>query len=115
MQARMTGQYFIHDGTGTTPYYTQPIRRGGLGGTASIDVTHVGGSPTVVITLEQKNDGETTWGVLAAFSDITAVGVETVNFSNPDELIRFAITMSAGNLADFIATRGLQVVFRPSA
>jgi hypothetical protein len=96
------GTPIIHDGTGTTAYYSPAFPRGGDAALFSIDVTHEGGSPTMVVTIEHKNQVDVSWTTLGTFGAITAVGLSSLDVSGGImELVRYAFTFSAGSAGDF--------------
>jgi len=105
--------YIIHDGAGTTPYYSPSISRGGLAALFSIDVTHQGGTPSMSVAVEHKNRDDVTWGVAGSFPAVSAVGVQTLNQSGLKEQIRFAFTFSSGNQGDFFAVMVPAPAWRP--
>jgi hypothetical protein len=98
----IVGTPIIHDGMGTEAYYSPAFPRGGDAALFSVDVTHEGGSPTMVVTLEHKNEVDTSWSTLGTFSNITATGLATLDVTaSIKELVRFAFTFSAGSAGDF--------------
>jgi hypothetical protein len=98
----IVGTPIIHDGTGTTPYYSPAFPRGGDAALFSVDVTHEGGSPTMVVTVEHKNEMDTSWSTLGTFSNITTTGLETLDIDGSiKEVVRFKFTFSAGSAGDF--------------
>ena len=97
------GSTIMHDGTGTTPYYTPSFPRGGEAAVFSLDVTHWGatGALTLVVTVEHKNSDETAWAPAGTFTNITAAGVSTKDLNTLKEEIRIAFTYTVGALGDF--------------
>jgi hypothetical protein len=95
------GAQITHDGTGTDAYYSPAFPRGGDAAVFSLDVTHKKGSPTMVVTVEDKNEADPSWGTAGTFSNITATGVATLDVATLSELVRFAFTFSAGSAGDF--------------
>ena len=95
------GTTIFHDGTGTTPFYSPSFPRGGLAAIFSVDTTHISGAPTLVITVEHKNEDETTWGTAGTFGSITGPGVSTKDVTSLKEEIRLAFTFSAGSAGNF--------------
>jgi len=100
--ATLLGYTILHDGTGTTEFFSPPIARQEQDATFSVEATHVGGSPTLVTTVEHKNLDETTWASAGAFDNITAAAVKTKTLSDLKEEIRVALTFSAGSAGDFV-------------
>ena len=97
----IVGTTIFHDGTGTTPFYSPSFPRGGLAAIFSVDTTHISGAPTLVITVEHKNEDETTWGTAGTFTGITAPGVSTKDVTSLKEEVRLAFTYSAGSAGNF--------------
>jgi len=106
----ITGTTIMHDGSGTVPYYTPIIARGGAAALFSVDVTHIAGTPTLNIDVEHKNVEDTSWTTAGSFSSITAVGVESKDVTGLKEQIRLAFTFSAGSAGNFFV-----VVIAPPA
>ena len=97
------GSTIQHDGTGTAAFYSPLFSRGGQAATFVVDVTHFKGTPTLVITIEGRNDDEMAWGSMATFSDITAVGVASKDATDLKENLRLAFTYSAGSAGEWAA------------
>ena len=97
----IVGVTIIHDGTGTTPYYTPTFPRGGLAAVFSFNMTHMGGSPTMTIAIEHKNAEDTTWGVAASITGANATGVQTKDVTDLKEEVRIAFSFTAGSLGNF--------------
>ena len=96
------GTTIFHDGTGTTEYMTPSFPRGGLSALFSLNVTHKSGSPTMVVKIEHKNEDETAFTELVAFSDITATGPATKDISGGiKEELRLTFTFSGGSAGNF--------------
>ncbi len=102
MLETIIGDDVRHDGTGTTPYYSPSFGRGGEAAVFSVEVTLVDGSPTMVVTVEHRNEDESTWTSPGAFDNITVTGVATKELSGLKEILRFAFTFSAGSAGDFM-------------
>ena len=109
----ITGTLVLHDGTGTTPYYTPAFPSGGDAAVFSIDATNKGGSPTMAVKVEHWNDVASAWEVAGTFSNITATGVSTLNVSGLKENIRLAFTFSAGSAGDFFHVVIAEPAWRP--
>ena len=99
--ATREGVFFVHDGVGATPFYTQPALRAGEQAVFSLEVTHVGGSPTVVVKVEDR-ELNGTWSVAGTFANIDSIGVKTKNITGLKEEWRIALTFSAGSPGTFI-------------
>lgn len=95
------GTTIIHDGTGTTPYYSPAFPRGGDAALFSIDVTHEGGSPTMVVKVEHKNAVDAAFELAGTFSGITSTGVVSLDVTGLKELVRLSYEFSAGDAGDF--------------
>jgi len=100
----LVGTTILHDGTGTTAYYTPSFPRGGLAANFSVEVTHLAAasSLTLVILVQHKNEDETTWGSLGSFSNITAIGVASKDLTDIKEQVRLCFTFTAGAQGDFV-------------
>ena len=102
MLVDIIGDDVVHDGDGTTPYYSPPFGRGGEAAVFSIEVTHVDGSPTMVVGVDHRNVDESNWSSAGTFSDITAASVATKELSGLKEELRFAFTFTVGVGGDFM-------------
>ncbi len=98
----IVGTTIIHDGTGTTPYYSPAFPRGGLAALFSLDVTHMSGSPTLSVAVQHKNADETTWGAAGSFAAISGTGVATKDITGLKEEIRLNFTFTAGSAGNFV-------------
>ncbi len=63
--------------------------RGGLAAIFSFLVVQVMNSPTLTITVEGRNQDETSWTSMGTFSSITTVGVKTADLGTLREILRF--------------------------
>ena len=95
------GDTVVHDGTGTTPYYSPLFGRGGEAAVFSVEATHIKGTPGLVVAIEHKNAEDTTFTNAGTFSTINSVGVATREISGLKEELRFAFTFNAGSQGDF--------------
>ena len=110
----ITGFQITHDGTGTTPYLSPAFPRGGDAAVFSLEVTHEGGSPTMVVAVQHRNNIDTTWSTVGTFGAITDVGVSNLDISaGLEEMIRFSFTFSAGNAGDFFHVIVAAPAWRP--
>jgi len=109
------GTTIMHDGSGTNAYYSPVFPRGGLAALFSLDVTHVGGTPSLDVDVEHKNADDTSFTSVGAFTTITTVGVKTKDLSSLKEQIRFKYTYSAGSLGDFMHVIVAAPAWRPYA
>jgi len=110
----LTGDLILHDGTGTTPLYTPPFSRRGEAAVFSLEATNDNGSPTMVVTVEHRNEDDTAWGTAGTFGAIAGTGVSNLDISSGlKELIRFAFTFSAGAAGDFYVVVIAPPAWRP--
>ena len=79
------------------PYYSPEFPRGGLAATFAVDVTHLVGAPTFMITVQTRNSENTAWNVLGSFSPISATGAASVDLTGAEEIVRFEYTFDAGD------------------
>lgn len=80
-------------------FYGPEIFRGGLAASFLVDVTHFLGTPTVTITIEHRNEDETSWSVLGAMSPINIKGTHDVSVSGVKEIVRMRVDFDAGDAA----------------
>ena len=102
MLETVLGDTLVHDGSGTTPFYTPPFQRGGEAAVFTVEVTHLQGSPSLTVTLQHKNVEDSSWSAVGAFSAITTVGVATKELSGLKEELRFAFTLTATVAGDWL-------------
>jgi hypothetical protein len=101
MLETILGDTLIHDGSGTTPYYSPPFGRGGDAAVFTIEVAQMNGTPTLVFAVEHKNAEDTSWSS-AGSTSATATGVHTLEVSGLKEELRLKFTFSAGVAGDFV-------------
>jgi hypothetical protein len=78
---------------GGSAFYSPSFPRGGEAALFSLEVTHkMGTSPSLAVSVEHKNEDETSWAAAGAFSAITATGVATKDISSLKEEVRFNFT-----------------------
>lgn len=78
---------------GGSPFYSPSFGRGGEAALFSLDVTHkMGTSPSLAVSIEHKNEDETSWAAAGAFTAITATGVASKDISGLKEELRFNFT-----------------------
>ena len=77
---------------GTVPFYSPSFPRGGEAALFSIEVTHLFGSspPSLAVTIEHKNEDDTTWSSAGSFAAITATGLATKDISGLKEELRIS-------------------------
>ena len=70
--------------------------------TNDVDTTlvTVGDRIRMTVTVEHKNEAETSWTAADTFDSITGIGVATKDISNLKEQIRFAFTFTTGSSGD---------------
>ena len=78
---------------GGSPFYSPAFPRGGESALFSLEVTHkMGTSPSLAISIEHKNEEDTTWSSAGTFDAITTTGVKSEDISTLKEELRFAFT-----------------------
>ena len=88
------------------PYYNPPFPRGGLAAVFAADVTNVVGAPTVTMTVQHRNEDETTFGDLGSFTPFSNTGVKKKDLEGCKEILRIKYEFDAGD----DATDGFHVV-----
>ncbi len=88
----------IHNAASTS-VFTAPISRGGKTAMMSVDVTQLEGTATLAIEIQQKNQADTTWTSMAAFANITAVGMGTKQADDVKEQVRLKFDVTGGSAA----------------
>ena len=84
---------------GGNDYFSPPLPRGGLAATFAVDVDNVIGTPSVTITVQHRNQEDTSWTDAGSFSAITAAGQSTVDVTSLKEVLRFKYAFDAGDAA----------------
>ena len=107
------GTTILHDGTGTTPFYSRQFGRGGLAAVFVVNVTHITSSTTLVVRVEHRNREEATWTTAGTFANITDIGDESVDVTDCKELLRLAFTFSAGSAGKFVHLIAPRPAWRP--
>ena len=110
----MLEYHFVFKEGSNDPYYCSGTRRQGGSATFGVEVTHIGGSPTLVVDIEHKNPTDTSWQSVATFAHITATGVHLKDASAFKLMIRLAFSFTAGSTGDFVALRLLAPMWRDS-
>ena len=78
---------------GGSPFYSPSFGRGGEAALFSLEVTHkMGTSPSLAVSIEHKNEDDTSWAAAGAFTAITALGVASKDISGLKEEVRFNFT-----------------------
>src|SRR5210317_1293862 len=78
---------------GGSPFYSPSFGRGGEAALFSLEVTHkIGTSPSLAVSIEHKNEDDTSWAAAGAFTAITATGVASKDVSGLKEEVRFSFT-----------------------
>lgn len=89
------GKQVVNPGS-TSPVYTTPARRQGESATFVLNVLEFYASTSLGVAIEHKNDDETSWVQLGAFSAITGTGNVTLVVGSIKESVRWAFQFSAG-------------------
>ena len=98
---RKTVEIFVSVGTRESlAFYSPSFARGGLAGTFAVDVTHFYGITNIVITVQHRDENETSWADAGAFSAITGAGSSTVDITALKQILRFKYLMTGGNTYD---------------
>ena len=83
-----------------TEYYSPSFPRGGLAATFSVDVTHFHGVTNITITVQHRDENETTWTDADSFTPITAAGTKTLDVTGLKQILRFKYAFTGGNAED---------------
>jgi hypothetical protein len=84
---------YIHKGNGAT--YSPTFPRGGLAALFTASVLQLVGTPTLLISVEHKNEEDTTFTNLGAFANITTASNATLDLTGIKEQVRFVYTITA--------------------
>jgi hypothetical protein len=91
----LIGQYIMR--LSGLDQFSPPVARGGQSALLGINVLDVpGGGAQLVVDVEHKNDGDTTWQILGSFTAITTTGIKTLAVSGAKEQLRFNFSVAAG-------------------
>ncbi len=82
------------------PYYSPSFPRGGLGAVFAADVTHYSGLASFTITIEHRDDNETSWASLGVFTAITGSGTATKDVADIKQILRFKFELAGSNVYD---------------
>ena len=93
------GSHIEHSDTGSTSYYSAVFARRGFAAVFQVDVTHIKGSSTLLVSVEHKNKDETSWAAAGTFANITTAGTATKEIENLKEVLRFAFAFDTGGVA----------------
>jgi hypothetical protein len=105
---------FVFKEAANHAYYCSGTTRQGASATFGVEVTHVGGSPTMTVEVQHKNRKDTSWTGTGWFTNITATGVHLKDVSGLKQQIRLAFSFAAGATGDFVALRLLAAMWRDS-
>ena len=83
-------------------FYSPAFPRGGEAAVFTVECTHVADSPTFVVTVQHRNEEDTSWTDLGAFSNITATGTSTKDLTGIKELVRLKFTFTSTDAADAV-------------
>jgi len=78
-------------------YYSPEFSRGGLAATFVLDVSHLVGNPTVTVTVQHRNEDETSFSNVGTFTSITTTGAKNVDVSDLKEVVRLQFEFDAGD------------------
>ena len=81
-------------------YYSPSFPRGGLAGTFAVDVSHYDGPTNLTITVQHRDEHDTTFTNAASFNAITGTGHEELDVSGLKQIIRFKYAFTGGNPED---------------
>jgi len=84
------------------PYYSPAFPRGGEAAVFTVETTHVSSSPTFDVTIQHKNEADTSWTDLGAFTSITAVGISTKDVSDIKEMVRLKFSFTTTGADDAV-------------
>jgi len=80
-----------------TAFYSPEFPRGGLAATFALDVSHLVGNPTVTVTVQHRNEDETSFSDAGTFTSITTTGAKSVDVSALKEVVRLKVEFDAGD------------------
>lgn len=99
---------------GGIAYPTPTFPRGGLSGTFGVEVfALVGSSPSVEVTVEHKNEEDTSYTTAGTFSSITSAGVHTLNVSSIKEQVRLSVVIGGSSSTNMAYLNILPPMWRP--
>jgi len=78
-------------------YFSPEFPRGGLAATFAADATNIVGAPTFTISVQHRNEDETSFSTLGQFDAITAVGANSKDLSGIKKIVRFRYDFDAGD------------------
>ena len=81
-------------------YFSPSFPRGGLAGSFAVDVTHYDGPTSFTITVQHRDEHDTTWTDAGSFTSITGRGTSLVDITGLKQIIRFKYTFVASNSYD---------------
>jgi len=80
-------------------FYSPEFPRGGLAATFAVETRNISSGATVTITVEHRNDDDTSWSTAGTFSGITATGTSTLDVTSIKEVVRLKFDFGAGDAA----------------
>jgi len=83
-------------------FFSPAFPRGGEAAVFTVETTHVSSSPTFDVTIQHKNQDDTSWADLASFTSITAVGTSTKDVTGIKELVRLKFTFTTTGADDAV-------------
>ena len=77
--------------------FSSEFRRGGLAALFSCLILQILNTPTLTITLEGRNEDETSFTTMGTFSSITTVGVKMLDQGTLKEILRFKFDVAGAS------------------
>jgi hypothetical protein len=107
----LLGTYILKGTSGSL--YGPTFGRGGLSVTFLVNIIQLIGTPTLNISVDTKNEEDTTWSALGTFAGISALGVASADFTGVKEQVRFTYTITATNAWEGVLMQVLAPAWRP--
>ena len=82
------------------PYYSPSFPRGGLAGTFCADVTHYLGLTDFTITIEHRDETDTSFATLVVLNAFTSATNAQVDISGIKQIVRFKYELNGGAATD---------------
>lgn len=83
-------------------FFSPAFPRGGEAAVFTVETTHVSSSPTFDVTIQHKNEDDTSWADLASFTSITAIGISTKDVTGIKEMVRLKFTFTTTGADDAV-------------
>lgn len=110
MAAIVVGGYYRR--FGGSAQYSPTFGRGGNAALFAVEIFAVDASTSLTVTIEHKNEEDTSWTTLATLSTMTS-GVNTVDASAIMEQLRYAFVVNASNAFNSVYANVLAPAWRP--